>query len=174
MGAPERASQLTIAVMPVEAAVAKTEPELVYAPSVAPQPLVEILRLEQQSSDAPAEEYDAGETSPSFLREQKERSSSSVQQDEAIEMLEPQKEGVPDILLKRGLPSATPYILHDTMSRAEIEKQVRMYEEHFGMSSTEHYERWRIGNAPDTWESMDWAILYKLLRDVYQYDARED
>lgn len=51
------------------------------------------------------------------------------------------------------------------MSQGEIEEKIARYEKLFGMSSAAFLQRWREGTAPDTFETMDWAILLRHRRN---------
>ena len=48
----------------------------------------------------------------------------------------------------------------------DIELQIAEYEEQFGMSSDEFLHRWHNGDAPDTFETMDWRILLRHQQDA--------
>lgn len=45
------------------------------------------------------------------------------------------------------------------LSEAEISAIIRQYEEEFGMTSEQFLALWEAGEAPDTFETNDWAIL---------------
>lgn len=45
------------------------------------------------------------------------------------------------------------------MSEAEIRRIIESYEEQFGMTSEDFLLQWEAGEAPDTFETNDWAIL---------------
>lgn len=48
------------------------------------------------------------------------------------------------------------------LTREEFRAILRSYEEGFGMSSTEFYEKWNRGEMPDTWDTNSWAFLYRV------------
>jgi hypothetical protein len=47
------------------------------------------------------------------------------------------------------------------ISQQEIEDQIALYEQAFGMSSDEFLLRVHEGTAPDTFEAMDWLVLLR-------------
>lgn len=54
-----------------------------------------------------------------------------------------------------------------TMTRQELEAQLGIYEKMYAMSSAVFYESWRQGQAPDTFETSDWATLYEYQQRGY-------
>jgi hypothetical protein len=47
------------------------------------------------------------------------------------------------------------------LSDDAIRRKIQRYEKKFGMSSEEFMEKWRAGEAPDTFETNLWASLLK-------------
>jgi hypothetical protein len=47
------------------------------------------------------------------------------------------------------------------LTREELLEQVRAYETQFGMTSDQFLRMRKAGTAPDTFETIDWAILLK-------------
>lgn len=45
------------------------------------------------------------------------------------------------------------------MSREEVLEIIARYEQQFGMTSEEFLRQWKVGTAPDLWETNSWAML---------------
>ncbi len=70
---------------------------------------------------------------------------------------------------KNSFADSYPAVQHDDISvltREEIISQISRYEKMFGMSSEEYLRQKQNGNEDDSFETMDWMILLRCLRQL--------
>ena len=47
------------------------------------------------------------------------------------------------------------------MSLDEVKKQLKCYEQQYGMTSKEFYQKWKQGQTDFVAESVDWSLLFE-------------
>lgn len=53
------------------------------------------------------------------------------------------------------------------ITRDDVEKELIELENKYGIDSKEFYSSWKIGKAPDSFDSLKWASLYELWEENY-------